>query len=127
MASFENIIREYLQSKAAEDAVFGEKYRAKCSKDKDVVAGCCAYIKSEAKKKAKGGCAVIEDAEVFGWAMHYIDEDIQEPKNAPQARTEVKTAEQFKEDALNPAKNAVSKPNPKPKAPKVDECQLSLF
>lgn len=120
MASFENIIRDYLQSKASEDAVFGEKYRAKCSKDKDVVAGCCAYIKSEAKKKAQGGCAVIEDAEVFGWAMHYIDEDIQEPKSAPMAKVETATTAEL-------PKKAVSKPNPKPKASKVDECQLSLF
>lgn len=126
MASFENIIRDYLLRKAAEDAVFGEKYRAKCSKDKDVVAGCCAYIQEEIKKdipkSQRSGVVslVIERDRVFGLAMHYIDEDIQEPKNAPKAKVETATTAEL-------PKKVVSKPNPKPKAPKVDECQLSLF
>ena len=34
-----------------------------------------SYIRSQAKKKAVNGCAVISDAEVFGWAVHYYDED----------------------------------------------------
>ena len=33
------------------------------------------YIRSQAKKKAVNGCAVISDAEVFGWAVHYYDEE----------------------------------------------------
>lgn len=34
-----------------------------------------SYIRSQAKKKAVNGCAVISDAEVFGWAVHYYDEE----------------------------------------------------
>lgn len=34
-----------------------------------------SYIISQAKKKAVNGCAVISDAEVFGWAVHYYDEE----------------------------------------------------
>lgn len=34
-----------------------------------------SYIRSQAKKKAVNGCAVISDTEVFGWAVHYYDED----------------------------------------------------
>lgn len=34
-----------------------------------------SYIRSQAKKKAVNGCAVISDAEVFGWSVHYYDED----------------------------------------------------
>lgn len=32
------------------------------------------FIKGEAKKKAQNGCAVIEDEEVYGLAVHYFDE-----------------------------------------------------
>lgn len=34
-----------------------------------------SYVRSKAKKKAVNGCAVISDTEVFGWAVHYYDED----------------------------------------------------
>lgn len=32
------------------------------------------YIKSEARKKAVNGCAMLEDAVVYGLAVHYFDE-----------------------------------------------------
>lgn len=32
------------------------------------------YIKKQAKEKAVNGCAVIEDEEVYGLAVHYFDE-----------------------------------------------------
>lgn len=32
------------------------------------------YIRSEAKKVAKDGMAMIKDDVVFGWAIHYFDE-----------------------------------------------------
>lgn len=34
-----------------------------------------SYIRNQAKKKAINGCAVISDTEVFGWAVHYYDEE----------------------------------------------------
>lgn len=34
-----------------------------------------SYVRSQAKKKAVNGCAVISDTEVFGWAVHYYDEE----------------------------------------------------
>lgn len=36
---------------------------------------CFEYIKSEAKKHAVGNAAVIDRDTVFGWAVHYFDED----------------------------------------------------
>lgn len=33
------------------------------------------YVRSKAKKKAINGCAIISDKEVFGWAVHYYDEE----------------------------------------------------
>ena len=121
MSSFEKTIKSFLDKRSKEEPAFGEKYTARCQNEKDAVAGCCRYITSEARKKAENGCAVIEDAEVYGWAMHYFDENIQAPKSAP--RADVKTSSSPKADDAQ--KTAV--PKPKPKAPKVDECQLSLF
>lgn len=34
-----------------------------------------SYVRNQAKKKAVNGCAVIKDTEVFGWAVHYYDEE----------------------------------------------------
>ena len=33
-----------------------------------------SFIKSEAKKQAKDGAAMIEDEVVYSWAIHYWDE-----------------------------------------------------
>jgi hypothetical protein len=32
------------------------------------------FIRDEARKKAQNGCAVMEDEEVYGLAIHYFDE-----------------------------------------------------
>ena len=36
---------------------------------------CWNYITSEARKLAHNGCACIEDGTVFGWAIHFFEED----------------------------------------------------
>ena len=36
------------------------------------------FIKSEAKKQAKDGIAMVDDAVVYGWAIHYWDESSKE-------------------------------------------------
>lgn len=118
---FEKIIKDYLVKKAGSDAVFAEKFYDRMDKEGDkAIEGCCSYIKNQARKEAQGGCAVIEDAKVFGWAMHYIDENIAAPATKAAARVEVR------EEADAP-KKAVSAPVAKPKAKKEDECQLSLW
>ena len=33
------------------------------------------YIEKQARNQAVNGCAMIEDQEVFGWAVHYYDEE----------------------------------------------------
>lgn len=66
------------------------------SKDKNIHE-CWRYITAQAKKKAVAGCAMIEDAIVFGWAHHYyiepksvIDAELK-PKSAPNATTKPTT------------------------------------
>lgn len=113
MNTFEKIIKDYIDGVCKTDDVLAKKY-ADSNQD---IAGCCSYIKSQAKKKAQGGCAVIEDAEVFGWAVHYFDEGLKAPANTPKAEVKVGTTVQ------KPLPAPVAKPQPK----KVDDVQMSLF
>lgn len=68
----ENTIKNYLDSRAKEDSLFAETYK-KANKS---IKECCKYIYSQARKLAKGSNSVgIDDATVYGWAVHYYDED----------------------------------------------------
>ena len=69
--TFEEIIKAYLDKRAAEDPLFAQSY----SKEGKTLDKCLSYIKGEAKKQAEKLCAVIEDEVVYGWAVHYYDED----------------------------------------------------
>lgn len=67
--SFKNTIKSYLDERAKIDELFANSY-AKKNKNIDE---CCSYIMGEAKKR--GNAVAISDAEVFGMAVHYYDED----------------------------------------------------
>ena len=106
-------------NRAREDSLFAETYK-KANKS---IKECCRYIISRARKL--GGTAVaVDDATVYGWAVHYYDEDNIKVE-ASSGRVEVA------------APAAVVKPGPaKPAAPKRqkatnhradDSLQLSLF
>lgn len=72
-AGFENAIKNYLDKRAESDRLFAESYK----KENKSIQECCKYIYSQAKKLlAKGGNAVgVDDDTVYGWAVHYYDED----------------------------------------------------
>ena len=117
--NFETVIKDYLDNRAREDSLFAETYK-KANKS---IKECCRYIISRARKL--GGTAVaVDDATVYGWAVHYYDEDNIKVE-ASSGRVEVA------------APAAVVKPGPaKPAAPKRqkatnhradDSLQLSLF
>lgn len=63
------------------------------SEDKNIH-DCFRYVTAQAKKKAVSGCAMIEDAVVFGWAHHYYIEPKAvidaEMKTATKTKTETK-------------------------------------
>ena len=65
---FKKTIKDYLEQRAASDELFAVTY-AKPNKSIDE---CCNYVMDCAKN---GGCAGYSDAEVYGWAVHYYDED----------------------------------------------------
>ena len=79
---FETLLKEHLEKFAKGDSVFAEKLKA----TKKTLSGCVVYIFKEAKKLAincnevGGSVAPISDETVYGWAVHYFEEDaITEP------------------------------------------------
>jgi hypothetical protein len=108
----EELVLEYLKNNVS--PILAEKI----NKGKKTLQGCWNFITGEAKKKAVSGCACIEDAEVFGWAMHYFEEDaIKECKTAPSAKV---TA--TKKEAPAPKEEEAPKPvePPKEEIPKAE-------
>ena len=79
----EEIIKEYLENNVGE--VLADKINngVKITKDnktltnKKTLSGFMKYACDEARKEAEKGsnCACIEDKVVFGWAIHYFEED----------------------------------------------------
>ena len=78
---YEKTVLDYLEEFASDALV--EKMNA----GKKTLTGCWSFITADAKKEAKGNCACIPDAKVFGWAAHYFEEDdIKEQKTGAQAK-----------------------------------------
>ena len=71
MKQFEEAIKKYLDQRAAEDPQFAEKY----ANPKKSVAECCKFIVGEAFAKKENNVSCLPDAEVYGLAVHYYDED----------------------------------------------------
>lgn len=65
-----DIIKDYLDKRAENDALFAEKY----ANPKKSINECWHYIVGEASKQA-GDCVAMSDEEVFGLAVHYYDEE----------------------------------------------------
>jgi hypothetical protein len=110
----EQRILDYLNENAS--AVLAEKINA----GKKTLAGAVKYATDEARKLSKGGgCVCVDDATVFGWIVHFFEEDeIQEPKKQTRGTVRtpggVKARGQKKEKAEKPAKPAAPE---KPKGP----------
>ena len=122
MTTFETTIQKYLENRAKTDSLFAETYK-KANKS---IKECCKYIYSKARKLAAGGNAVgIDDATVYGWAVHYYDED-EIKVDKVQERVEVATP-----DPVPSAKvESAVQPKPKKKTKKElfdEQRQLSLF
>lgn len=99
MKGFQQAIKAHLDKMAAQDEAFAEKYFAKCEAEQDSISNCCKYITNEVQKKYKqGNSAVLTDAEVFGMAMHYYDENITPPKTGTNCTVVMSKAELTPED-----------------------------
>lgn len=85
---FELTIMAYLDKRASEDELFSKAYAKKTKS----IERCCLYIIGEAQKKQfdtkKGKMAALPDAEVYGMAVHYYDEDDMEIDKMPDEKVE---------------------------------------
>lgn len=72
MNAYEKAVADYLEKNASEP--LREKIIA-AGKEGIGITQCFAYITAEARKRAKNGCAMIEDDVVYGWAVHYFEDE----------------------------------------------------
>ena len=66
--TFQRVIKEFLDKRAAEDKLFAKDYQ----NPEKSIEKCCDFIISEVKKSGRQGFA---DEEIFGMAVHYYNED----------------------------------------------------
>lgn len=83
---FEQAIKTYLDKRAQDDPLFAVSY----AKPKKSIQECARYCMQEARKLVKDNVAVVDDPTLYGWAVHYYDEDnIKVTGNYSQVHAEV--------------------------------------
>lgn len=123
----EEIIKEYLENNVSE--VLADKINngVKIIKDnktltnKKTLSGFMKYACDEARKQAEKGtnCACIEDKVVFGWAIHYFEEDTIEGNLYNENGTEYKVEK--------PITKTAPKVEVKPQPKQPEKQQATLF
>ena len=112
--AFYEAIAVKLQSLAAHDEAFREKFSARMLADKNSITQCCSYIIQEVKKSKR---TAFTDEEIYGMAIHFFDEGLTASGSVPAVRVVVP-----KQPDAKPG--MAGKPKPKKQQ---DESQLSLF
>ena len=111
-------IKEYLEQSASDVLADKINFGTEIEKDgknlinKKTLDGFMRYATEQARKMAEKGanCACVDDATVFGWAIHYFEEDSIIEKLYNEDGTEY----QVKKSAPKKAKADVKKAEPKP-------------
>ena len=113
----EEIILKYLEGNAS------EALTEKINGGAKTLSQCWNYITCEARKQANGGCACIEDSTVYGWAIHFFEEESINGADYNKAKCGVK-AVKTASDEVKPAEGAVTEANmqKKPKTKKNEAC-----
>ena len=121
-------IKEYLEQSASDNLADKINFGVEIEKDgktlvnKKTLDGFMKYATEEARKIAEKGsnCACVDDATVFGWAIHYFEEDsiLEKLYNEDGTEYQVKKSAPKKTEKKTDAKPEVKKPEPKPE-PKV--------
>lgn len=106
--STEQRVLDYLNANAS------EVLTAKINSGKKTLAGALNHAKDEARKMAAGeSCVCVDDATVFGWIIHYFEEDHikEKARSTPQVPASVKPAKAQapKAAAKTPAKKPAAK------------------
>lgn len=128
--AFQDTIAQYLMGRAEKDPMFA----VKLANPSKTMEQCCAYIIGEVKKS---GCCGFTDDEIFGWAMHFWDEQEIEVSDIPNCKVVVNhvvelTAEEkekARHDAINKLRDEemAKMRRPKTTEKKAQEVQPSLF
>ncbi|MBO5969384.1 MAG: PcfK-like family protein [Clostridia bacterium] len=107
----EQLVLAHLE-KTASDAL-----ALKINEGQKTLSQCWNYIKGEARRLAVNGVACIEDMTVFGWAVHFFEED------------SIKGEDVEKSQPVKAAKKQTDKPKedkPEKRVSKMDEEQISI-
>lgn len=111
------VIGRYLKDRALIDPAFAENLK----KENKSLKRCYQYIIDEAEKMQQDNCAMIKSDIVFGWAVHYYDEDdLSIDKVVKPAETK-KTGKVIDDQEMKSEKKKATKKKD------VAEDQLSLF
>ena len=114
--AYKSAIIGYLRERCKTDTYLAEA----CKKENKSLDGCIKYITEQARKKAENNVAVIPDAEVYDWAVHYILEDSLNCESGK--NSEEKTAEKSVESPEKEKTKTVKKS----KKTIADEAQLGF-
>ncbi len=117
--AFNDTIKAYLEERAENDALFAVRF----ANPKKSVEECVTFILNEVKKS---GCCGFTDAEVYGMATHYYDEDEIEVGNPIKCQVVVnhmvelteEEREQARQDAINKLRDEEIKKMRKPTQPR---------
>ncbi|OPZ33913.1 MAG: hypothetical protein BWY97_00059 [Tenericutes bacterium ADurb.BinA124] len=96
------------------------KFIDKLLSEKKTIGDCIDYITAQAKKEVVKGVARIEDERVFGWAVHYFDEEHLVDWEKTSAR--ISSTVEPKQTTSQNTKAIHAKPNKN-----IHEGQISLF
>ena len=125
----EQKIKAYLEANASEILAQKINHGVRIQKDgktllnKKTLAGFLKYACDEAKKQAEKGAqsACIEDSVVYGWAVHYFEEDSIEGTLYNEDGTEYKAPMSKTKPVQTKPTPPMPKPKPQPKP------QISMF
>lgn len=112
-------IANYLLNRIETD----ECLKAKLEETNKTLKGCVEYIKEEARKEAEDNVAIIEDSQVYEWAVHYFLEDSLDCEKKEKSSKNKNDDEVVKEKKQSTPKATKPKKDIKEK---LDE-QLSVF
>lgn len=110
------LILQYLEQNASES--LAERINA----GKHTLNDCFKYISDQAKTRAVNGVAAIVDRQVFGWAIHYFEED-GHPTTEPKAEDYFEPVKAFDVSGPKPVRivREAKKEEPTPEQPKKAE------
>ena len=114
----EKIILQYLENNVSD--VLAEKINSGTK----TLADCWKFITECARKQAKNGCACIQDDVVFGWAIHFFEEDSIKPEPPKKEYINQKMPDG---QVVRVEAKKKEKPEPVEEKSELEKAQITLF